>query len=142
MTWVLALPTNLVETGDVMLTLSLLKRMPMLTLLPQHVAKLAAQNDIAKILPLDADLGLARPDPLASAGAAERGGGAIQTADARSQPKARLKLPTHSKLVVFVASACQARLSRDRSSPEDWISLAKAEASGRGGRRAVKNVQA
>lgn len=55
----LALPTNLVETGDVMLTLSLLKRMPMLTLLPQHVAKLAAQNGIAKILPLDADLGLA-----------------------------------------------------------------------------------
>lgn len=53
------LPTNLVETGDVMLTLSLLKRMPILALLPQHVAKLAAQNGIAKILPLDADLGLA-----------------------------------------------------------------------------------
>ncbi len=53
------LPTNLVETGDVMLTLSLLKRMPILALLPQHVARLAAQNGIAKILPLDADLGLA-----------------------------------------------------------------------------------
>jgi len=55
----LPLPTNLIETGDITLTLSMMKRMPLLTLLPLHVARIAAQNELVKILPLDADLGLA-----------------------------------------------------------------------------------
>lgn len=55
----LPLPTNLIETGDIMLALSMMKRMPLLTLLPLHVARVAAQNELVKILPLDADLGLA-----------------------------------------------------------------------------------
>ena len=55
----LALPTNLIETGDVTLTLSMMKRMPLLALLPLHVARVAAQNGLLVILPLDIDLGMA-----------------------------------------------------------------------------------
>jgi len=55
----LALPQNVIETGDQMLTLSLLRRIPCVTVLPLHAARLAAQNGLAVILPLDANLGLA-----------------------------------------------------------------------------------
>jgi DNA-binding transcriptional LysR family regulator len=55
----LPLPTNLIETGDITLALSMMKRMPLLNIMPQHVARVAAQNDLVKILPLEVDLGLA-----------------------------------------------------------------------------------
>jgi DNA-binding transcriptional LysR family regulator len=52
-------PANQIVSGDAMLTLSLLRRMPMLAILPQPLAHFATQQGIAKILPLPADLGLA-----------------------------------------------------------------------------------
>jgi len=55
----LQLPRNVVQTGDLMLTLNLMRRLPLLTILPQHVARAAAQSGAVKILPLEADLGLA-----------------------------------------------------------------------------------
>lgn len=55
----LPLPRNVIETGDLMLTLSLLKRMPCVTIMPMHVARMAAQAGVAVILPLEANLGLA-----------------------------------------------------------------------------------
>lgn len=54
----LPLPTNLIETGDIMLSLSMMKRMPLLSLLPQHVARVAAQNGIVVIVPLPVELDL------------------------------------------------------------------------------------
>lgn len=53
------LPRNVIETGDLMLSLSLMRRMPCLTIMPLHAARLATQHGIGLILPLDADLGLA-----------------------------------------------------------------------------------
>lgn len=55
----LPLPCNVVQTGDLMLTLSLMRRMPLLTILPHHVARAAAQSGAVRILPLQADLGMA-----------------------------------------------------------------------------------
>ncbi|WP_197047154.1 LysR family transcriptional regulator [Paucibacter sp. KBW04] len=55
----LAPPCNLIETGDIMLVLSMMKRLPLLAMMPQHVARLAAQQGIVKILPLEAKVGLA-----------------------------------------------------------------------------------
>lgn len=54
----LPLPTNVIETGDLMLALSLMKRMPLLTVMPQHVAKLAAQTGVLVILPVTVDQSL------------------------------------------------------------------------------------
>ncbi len=53
------LPRNVIETGDLMLSLSLMRRMPCLTIMPLHAARLATQHGIGLILPLEADLGLA-----------------------------------------------------------------------------------
>ncbi|MBB4843156.1 DNA-binding transcriptional LysR family regulator [Paucibacter oligotrophus] len=55
----LAPPCNLIETGDIMLALSMMKRLPLLAMMPQHVARLAAQQGVVKILPLEARVGLA-----------------------------------------------------------------------------------
>lgn len=55
----LDLPSDIIETGDLLLTLSIMRRLPCLSILPMHAARLAAQNGIAVILPLDSDLGLA-----------------------------------------------------------------------------------
>ncbi len=55
----LPLPSNVIETGDMMLALSLMRRMPLVSIMPQHVAKVAAANGVVVILPLDAKLGLA-----------------------------------------------------------------------------------
>lgn len=55
----LAPPSNLIETGDIMLVLSMMKRLPLLAMMPQHVARLAAQQGIVKILALEAKVGLA-----------------------------------------------------------------------------------
>ena len=52
-------PANQIVSGDAMLTLSLLRRMPLLAILPQPLARFATQQGITKILPLEADLGLA-----------------------------------------------------------------------------------
>ncbi|MDM4768137.1 LysR substrate-binding domain-containing protein [Pelomonas sp. SE-A7] len=54
----LPLPTNVIETGDLMLALSLMKRMPLLMVMPQHVARVAAQTGVLNILPLAMDSGL------------------------------------------------------------------------------------
>ncbi|MEL4180073.1 LysR family transcriptional regulator [Roseateles sp. PN1] len=55
----LAPPSNLIETGDIMLVLNMMKRLPLLAMMPLHVARLAAQQGIVKILPLEAKVGLA-----------------------------------------------------------------------------------
>ncbi|MDT9000093.1 LysR substrate-binding domain-containing protein [Paucibacter sp. APW11] len=55
----LPLPRNVIETGDLILTLNLLRRMPCVTIMPMHVARVAAQFGVAVILPLEASLGLA-----------------------------------------------------------------------------------
>ena len=39
----LALPSNVIETGDIMLTWSLMRRMPLVSTMPEHVARMAAQ---------------------------------------------------------------------------------------------------
>lgn len=54
-----AAPSNLVETGDTALVFALLRRMPLLALMPDDSARAAAQAGIAKILPLEAPIGLA-----------------------------------------------------------------------------------
>ncbi|MBH9551644.1 LysR family transcriptional regulator [Inhella gelatinilytica] len=51
-------PSNQIATGDLALTFSLLRRMPMLAFMALQQAELAARLGIAKILPLQADLGL------------------------------------------------------------------------------------
>jgi DNA-binding transcriptional LysR family regulator len=54
----LPLPSNVIHTGDLMLTLSMMKRLPLVAVLPLHVARTAAQTGIAKILPLEVSTGL------------------------------------------------------------------------------------
>ncbi|MFO1250677.1 MAG: LysR family transcriptional regulator [Inhella sp.] len=55
----LAPPANQIVCGDAMLSLALLRRMPLLAILSRPLARFAAQQGLVKILPLEADLGLA-----------------------------------------------------------------------------------
>lgn len=52
-------PANQIVSGDAMLSLALLRRMPLLAILSRPLARFAAQQGLVKILPLEADLGLA-----------------------------------------------------------------------------------
>jgi DNA-binding transcriptional LysR family regulator len=54
----LPLPSNVVETGDTALMLALLRRLPLVALLPEDSALAAAQAGLAKMLPLQAAIGL------------------------------------------------------------------------------------
>ncbi len=54
----LPLPSNVLQTDDLMLTMGLLRRMPLVTIMPEHIARPAARDGIVKILPLRVDLGL------------------------------------------------------------------------------------
>lgn len=54
----LPLPTNLIETGDIMLALNMMRHMPLVTVMPGDVALQAAQQDIVAILPHQVELGL------------------------------------------------------------------------------------
>jgi len=54
----LALPTNLLQTDDLMVTISMMRRMPLVGYLPEHVARTTARDGHVKILPLGADLPL------------------------------------------------------------------------------------
>ncbi|MCH7342484.1 LysR substrate-binding domain-containing protein [Pelomonas sp. CA6] len=51
-------PTQLIELGDVMLAMELMRRMPLVNIVPLHVARLATRRGIAKILPLPVDIRL------------------------------------------------------------------------------------
>jgi len=55
----LAPPTNQIVCGDAMLSLALLRRMPLLAILARPLARFATQQGMVKILPLKAELGLA-----------------------------------------------------------------------------------
>ncbi|MBH9577372.1 LysR family transcriptional regulator [Inhella sp. 1Y17] len=52
-------PANQIVCGDAMLSLALLRRMPLLAILSRPLARFAAQQGLVRILPLEADLGLA-----------------------------------------------------------------------------------
>lgn len=54
----LPLPTDVLQTDDLMLTMGMLKRLPLVTIMPQHLAQSAARSGIVRILPLHVDLGL------------------------------------------------------------------------------------
>ncbi|MFG6446671.1 LysR family transcriptional regulator [Roseateles sp. BYS180W] len=54
----LPLPNQLIETGDTMLALSMLRRLPLLAILPEPVARMAAQRELVKILPLAVEIPL------------------------------------------------------------------------------------
>lgn len=54
----LPLPTNLIETGDTTLALSMMQRMPLLSIMPRPVADIAAKQGMLVMLPLKVDLGL------------------------------------------------------------------------------------
>lgn len=54
----LPLPTNVLQTDDLMLTMGMLKRSPLVTIMPLHIAQAAARDGIVKLLPLGVDLGL------------------------------------------------------------------------------------
>lgn len=64
-------PPNQIVCGDAMLSFALLRRMPLLGIMPRSLALFVARHGHAKILPLEADLGLAelsvwhRREPLA-----------------------------------------------------------------------------
>lgn len=55
----LAPPANQIVCGDAMLSLALLRRMPLLAILARPLARFAAAQGMVKILPLKAELGLA-----------------------------------------------------------------------------------
>lgn len=54
----LPLPTNLIETGDIMLSLNMMRQMPLLALMPVDVAQAAALQGVVVILPHQIELGL------------------------------------------------------------------------------------
>ncbi len=54
----LALPSDLIETGDLGLQVALLRTLPRVALLPQDSARLAVATGAAKMLPLSASIGL------------------------------------------------------------------------------------
>ncbi len=54
----LPLPTNVIQTDDLMLTMGMLRRSPLVTIMPLHTAQVAARDGIVRILSLDVDLGL------------------------------------------------------------------------------------
>lgn len=54
----LTLPSNLIQTDDLMMMTGLMRRMPLLAFLPEHVARNAAREGMLKILPLQAELRL------------------------------------------------------------------------------------
>lgn len=55
----LPLPSNVIQTDDLMLMLSMMRRVPLVAFLPLQVARTAARDGLVKILPLDAELSLA-----------------------------------------------------------------------------------
>jgi DNA-binding transcriptional LysR family regulator len=54
----LPLPTNVLQIDDLMLTMGMLRRSPLVTIMPLHIAQAAARDGIVKMLPLSVDLGL------------------------------------------------------------------------------------
>jgi len=50
-------PSNLLQTNDLAVALDLLRLMPLVSLLPQHVAQSAARNGIVRLPPLDLAMG-------------------------------------------------------------------------------------
>src|SRR6218665_3009124 len=54
----LSLPTNLSETGDNLMALTMMRRAPLLSIMPKPVASAAAKQGVLVILPLKVDLGL------------------------------------------------------------------------------------
>lgn len=56
----LPLPTNLIETGDNMMALNMMRQAPLLSIMPKPVANAAAKQGLLVILPLKVDLGLSR----------------------------------------------------------------------------------
>lgn len=54
----LPLPSNVLQTDDLMLTLGLLQRMPLVAIMPSPIARSAALSGAVRLLPLDLDLGL------------------------------------------------------------------------------------
>ncbi|QPF71964.1 LysR family transcriptional regulator [Roseateles sp. DAIF2] len=54
----LPLPSNILQTDDLMLTMGLLRRMPLVAILPSPIARSVALTGAAVLLPLEVDLGL------------------------------------------------------------------------------------
>lgn len=54
----LKLPSKLIQTDDLMMMTGLMRRMPLLAFLPEHVARSAAREGLLKIVPLQAELRL------------------------------------------------------------------------------------
>jgi DNA-binding transcriptional LysR family regulator len=54
----LPLPSNVLQTDDLSLTLGMLKRSPLVTIMPSHIAQAAAREGVVRILPMHVELGL------------------------------------------------------------------------------------